>query len=54
MYDSAALSCALSHRLIEPVQQQASIGQAGELIVVRHVTHLRFLSREPLESLLET
>ena len=52
--DLRALSRALSHRLIEPVEQQASIGQTGELIVVRHVTHLRLLSCESQKALLET
>lgn len=49
-----SLPGAVSHSLIEPVEQQTSIGQTRELIVVRHVTRLRLLAREPQESQLGT
>ena len=36
----------LSHRLLEPVQQQPAIGQSGKLVVIGEVAYLRFPSRK--------
>ena len=40
------LARSLSHRLLEPIQQQPAIGQSGKLVVIGKVADLRLPSRK--------